>query len=402
MRNILTLVFLFFFCNSYSQKITLTGIVLDGETKELLTFASIGIKGKPIGTISNLKGQFDFHFPNEYRNDILTVSMLGYVSYEAPAWTLLETTPFVIEMKKSTQVLREVIISDTLNGGEILQIALARIENNYPMSPFLADAFYRDIKKIGGTSVSMLEAAVKIFDDDYKEPRNKFRLRERVMLLEVRRSLGYENKFTSYFDEGNLLEDLLLNNNIRYRQFPEEESFFKNLHREMDSYYNGKPIYVVTFSGEYTLKLFVDKASYSIIHLEYENNHISEITKKSGMTSRFVRLKRVIDFKEYEGKMFLNYLSIESKINWYEAKTNELKFETELYQELLVNQISTKTHERITAGNRMRSYGLQYQDLPYNKAFWDTYNVIKETPLNEKVIADLERELPLEMQYQEN
>jgi hypothetical protein len=402
MRNILTLVFLFFFCNSYSQKITLTGIVLDGETKELLTFASIGIKGKPIGTISNLKGQFDFHFPNEYRNDILTVSMLGYVSYEAPAWTLLETTPFVIEMKKSTQVLREVIISDTLNGGEILQIALARIENNYPMSPFLADAFYRDIKKIGGTSVSMLEAAVKIFDDDYKEPRNKFRLRERVMLLEVRRSLGYENKFTSYFDEGNLLEDLLLNNNIRYRQFPEEESFFKNLHREMDSYYNGKPIYVVTFSGEYTLKLFVDKASYSIIHLEYENNHISEITKKSGMTSRFVRLKRVIDFKEYEGKMFLNYLSIESKINWYEAKTNELKFETELYQELLVNQISTKTNERITAGNRMRSYGLQYQDLPYNKAFWDTYNVIKETPLNEKVIADLERELPLEMQYQEN
>lgn len=44
---------------------------------------------------------------------------------------------------------------------------------------------------------------------------------------------------------------------------------------------------------------------------------------------------------------------------------------------------------------------LQYQDLPYNKAFWDHYNVIKTAPLDKKVIEDIEKELPLEKQFEE-
>src|SRR5690606_22449300 len=89
---------------------------------------------------------------------------------------------------------------------------------NYPMKPFLLDGFYRDTKKVGGTYISLLEAAVRIYDDDYREPRNRFRLRERVKLIDVRQSLGYENKFTQYFDQDNLLEDRMLHNNSTYRQ----------------------------------------------------------------------------------------------------------------------------------------------------------------------------------------
>jgi hypothetical protein len=36
------------------QKITLSGKAIDKETKEPLPFATIGIKGKSIGTITNL------------------------------------------------------------------------------------------------------------------------------------------------------------------------------------------------------------------------------------------------------------------------------------------------------------------------------------------------------------
>ena len=86
-------------------------------------------------------------------------------------------------------------MSDTLTGQDILEIALARIHENYPMKPFLLDAFYRDVKKVGGTYISLLEAAVKIYDEDYREPRNKYKLRERVRLVEVLKSLGYESRF---------------------------------------------------------------------------------------------------------------------------------------------------------------------------------------------------------------
>jgi hypothetical protein len=244
-----------------------------------------------------------------------------------------------------------------------------------------------------------LEAATKIYDEDYREPRNKFKLRERVALLEVRRSLGYGNKFTAYFDEDNLLEDLLLHNNVRYRQFPKEDIFFSTLVREPNSYYNGHNIYVVSHREEYLLKIYIDTSTFGIVHIEYENDRKEPVGKRNGLMSRFVYLKKVIDFKEYDGKLFLNYINVESKINWYDIRTEELRFETELHQELLINQVNNKTDEWIGTTEKMRRYGLQYQDLPYNKLFWDNYNVIKESPLDRKVIEDLEKLGPLESQF---
>jgi hypothetical protein len=384
------------------QKITLSGKAIDTETKEPLPYATIGIKGKSIGTITNLQGEFDFHIPREFQNDLLVINMLGYETYEAPIWTLLGTQGLVIEVKKSTQVLNEVIISDSLNGGDILQIALSRIEQNYPMQPYLMDGFYRDLKKVGGDYISLLEAAVKVYDEDYKEPRNKFKLRERVGLLEVRRSIGYASKFTTYFDQDNLLEDLLLHNSVRYRHFPIEDVFFNSLKREKDSYYNGHEIFVVTHKQSYFLKVFVEKGTYAIIHTEYESNQEEDLTKKRGLESKFVNLKRIIDFKLYEGKYYLNYITVDSKVNWYNVKTKELKFETELTQSLLINEVLPNTKDRIAVTEKMRNYGLQYQDLPYNKEFWDNYNIIKESPLDRKIIEDLEKYGSLEKQFKEN
>lgn len=385
-------------CFAEAQTLTISARVVDRESKDPIIFASIGLKNRPIGTISNLQGEFDFHIPVEYRNDILVINMLGYESYEAPAWTI--SSDQVIEMTKSTQLLEEVIISDSLRGGDILGIALRRVEENYPMKPFMMDGFYRDIKEVGGTYVSLLEAAVKIFDEDYQAPRNKFKLRERVALQEVRRSLGYENKFTAYFDEGNLLEDILLHNNIRYRQFPEEEVFFKSLVREKNTIFNGREVFVISQLHDYKLILFIDKENYGIIHLEYENNEQEVIKKRRGLVSKFVNLKRVIDFKPYNGKLFLNYITLESKINWYDRRTDELQFETKLHQQLLINRIYPDTEEYIGTTEKMKNYGLQYQDLPYNKGFWDNYNVIKESPLDRKIIKDLEKEVPLEKQFE--
>lgn len=402
MNKVLIIFFLLTSSLAGAQKLIVSAKVVDKETKEPLIFATVGILGKPIGTITNMQGDFDFYIPAEYRNNNLVISILGYNNYEAPAWTLLDTKSFVIEMEKSTTVLQEVVVTDSLAGGEILHIALSRIEQNYPMTPHLVDGFYRDIKKIGGEYISLLEAAVKIYDEDYKTPRNKFKLRERVALLEVRRSLGYSNKFTAYFDEDNLLEDLLLHNNVRYRQFPEEEVFFESLEREKDSYYNDHEIFVVSHRKEYKLVIYIDKKTYGIVHLEYENNKQEIIGKKRGLVSKFVNLKRVIDFKEYDQKMYLNFLAVDSKINWYDAKTNELKFETELHQQLLINDINPVPEERIGTTEKMRSYGLQYQDLPYNKKFWENYNVIKESPLDRKIIEDLEKEGPLEKQFEKN
>lgn len=401
MRLFLALFFCLVSFAPFAQTLTISGKVADKSTGEPLSFASIGIKDKSITTITNMQGEFDFHLPSAYRNEILVVSMLGYPNYEAPVWSLLENTSQVILMEKVSTVLDEVVVADSLTGPDIIRIAVSKVNENYPMQPFVLEGFYRDIKKVGGTYISLLEAAVKIFDEDYAEPRNKFKLRERVRLVEVRQSLGYENRFTAYFDQDNLLEDLLLQNNIRYHYMDGNQEFFDEVIREKDSYYDGHRIYVLSYLEDVSLKLFVDKDNYAIIHLEYDSGPTNEIIeKRKGMYSKFVGHKKVLDFKKYEGKMFLNFMGVTSKINWYDGKTGELNFETELYQQLLVNNVRPNTDERIGATEKMKNYGLQYQDRPYNKKFWDNYNVIKDTPLDKKILVDLEKIAPLEKQFE--
>ncbi len=382
-----------------AQKITISGTVIDKASRAPLGFASVWIRGKPVGTITNLQGEFDFHIPPEYRYEILVISMLSYESFEAPVWSLINKT-LTVELAETTQLLQEVVVSDSLAGGDIFRIALEKIDENFPADPYLMDGFYRDTKKLGGTYISLLEAAIKIYDEDYKEPRNKFKLRERVALLEVRRSLGYSSKFTSYFDEDNLLEDLLLNNTVRYRQFPSEDIFFTTLKRQKNTSHNGRPVFVITQTNGYKLTVYIDVETYAIVHVEYDREQSERWGKRRGLVGKFVGLNKTIDFKEYAGKMYLNYITVDSKINWYDEKTNEIRFETGLHQQLLINQVYPRTEQRIGTTEKMKGYGLQYQDLPYNKNFWENYNVIKTTPLDRKIIEDLEKELPLEKQFE--
>lgn len=404
MPRILIIIFCLFSSVAGAQTLTVSAKVVDKDTKEPLVFASVGIKDKPMGTITNLQGEFDFHVPPEYRNDVLAISILGYKNFEAPVWTLIDKGDQVIELEKTTFVLEEVVVKDSLNGGDVLRIALSRVEQNYPSEPYMMDGFYRDIKKVGGSYISLLEAATKIYDEDYKSPRNREKLRERVALMEVRRSLGYQNKFTSYFDQANLLEELLLQNFIKYRRFPEDEIFYDSMKREPDSYFNGHDIFTLSLKADndYHMKIYVDKVNFGIVHLEFEIGVTSHVDKRKGMQGREVFQKSTIDFRPYKGKLYLNYISSISRVNWYDLKTNELKFETELMQHLLINSIDLEPDGRIGTTEKMRSYGLQYQDLPYNKDFWDNYNVIKDSPLDRKIIEDLEKFGPLEKQFQDN
>jgi hypothetical protein len=385
----------------WAQSLTVTARIHDHETGEPLAFASVGIKGQPIGTISNANGEFDFHFPAELRNEILVISMLGYKNFEAPVWAVIDNPDQTLTLEKSPIVLEEIVVSDTIKGGDVLRIALSRIETNYPMTPFLMEGFYRDIKKVAGTYISLLEAAVKIYDDSYSEPRNKHKLRERVRLIEVRKSVGYESKFTTYFDQANLLEDLLLENSIRYRHIEPSEEFFETLGRGKNSFFDGHEIYMVT-SRDSSLQLYIDKEDFSVIHLEYETSEDpEEIQKRKNLTSKFVGSRKSLDFKRYDGKMYPSFFEMTTRINWFDSETGELKFETELFQQLLINKVNSRADDRINSTEKMRNYGLQYQDQPYNKKFWDNYNVIKETPLDRAVISDLERVGPLEKQFAE-
>src|SRR5262245_33891388 len=104
---------------AHCQNLTISSRAVDTETNEHLQLAAVGIKGRPIGTVTNDQGAFAFHFPAEYKNDLFVISMLGYQNFEMPVWTVLEAKDPEILLTKSNTVLKAIVVSDSLRGGDI-------------------------------------------------------------------------------------------------------------------------------------------------------------------------------------------------------------------------------------------------------------------------------------------
>ena len=66
-------------CSQYlvAQSLNVTGKIIS-STNEPMMYANISIKGYPIGISSNEAGEFSFYFSDNYINDTLSVSAVGY------------------------------------------------------------------------------------------------------------------------------------------------------------------------------------------------------------------------------------------------------------------------------------------------------------------------------------
>ena len=83
MKYIITLIFLAINIYAFSQ--SLTGSVVDSETKQPLMYANISVKGKSIGAITDSTGRFDLLRRNLSKTDTLIFSYLGYSVKPLPA-----------------------------------------------------------------------------------------------------------------------------------------------------------------------------------------------------------------------------------------------------------------------------------------------------------------------------
>src|SRR5688572_27019297 len=71
------------FGSATAQTQLITGRVFDERSHEPLGFASVRVVGKPAGTVTNAAGEFDFYISEEYKNDSLVISHVGYKSFRA-------------------------------------------------------------------------------------------------------------------------------------------------------------------------------------------------------------------------------------------------------------------------------------------------------------------------------
>lgn len=118
-----------------------TGNIINGEDQEPLPFASIRLKNHPIGTISNENGDFDFYIPKSKRNDTLSISFIGFNSYEVPLAHIDRKLEIVL--RPSTNVLDEIILTEK-DPLEYIKKALEKLPENYPQDDYQTIAYYRE------------------------------------------------------------------------------------------------------------------------------------------------------------------------------------------------------------------------------------------------------------------
>ena len=125
---------------------TITGKVLDKQSKQAISYAHVGIPEKGIGTTTGYDGSFEFKVPNVYANSTLIVSFMGYQTYKKPLKEYKNGSTVFIE--KSSMDLIEVVVMEETRVEDIIRRAVRNIPVNYSDHPnyrfrFLSRVFNR-------------------------------------------------------------------------------------------------------------------------------------------------------------------------------------------------------------------------------------------------------------------
>jgi hypothetical protein len=120
----------------------ISGIIVDDETNEPLSFATIALKHRARGTVTNATGEFGLRIPKENISDTLSISFLGFIRREIPVKQALGNN-FTIRMKREFISIPEIIIK-TQVPQEIIYKSVAAIPRNYGNIPVMMTGFYRE------------------------------------------------------------------------------------------------------------------------------------------------------------------------------------------------------------------------------------------------------------------
>lgn len=93
-------------------RLVFDGIIYDKDSNEPLAYVSIGIKDKPIGTISDSVGHYSLQAYNENLADTVLVSLIGYESKMILLSTLLNGRSQDLFLSRKDYTLPGVIISN--------------------------------------------------------------------------------------------------------------------------------------------------------------------------------------------------------------------------------------------------------------------------------------------------
>jgi hypothetical protein len=389
----------------------LKGKVSDVKTGEPLPYATLSVKHRPLGTITNMDGEFELYLPTTSAEDTLLAFMLGYNSYAIRITEIKDFKYMRIQLEVRPVLLNEVVIvAKKVDPKEIVRRALKSINKNYPQYPSLLKGFYRETYEENNRTVILAEAALDIYDNGYQKSRP-----EKVILTNSRSSKSYRNGAfaNTVVERWNLAAAALNHNPIKHRD--RFISTAKEFLLDSVLYYDDRLVYAISFLSyiarfpnfERRNTLYIDAQNFAIYKYGWEEyakeGKYSEVpwrlSEESIYFSKRKRISTIYEFGEYEGKMFLKYFDEKAYDDIYNSKGDSVEFESLGHVTLVVTEIVSQKVKIEATETMRRDQSVRSQVKGYNPEFWSNMNNIALVPLTRKQVKDLEREMSLEDQF---
>lgn len=166
---------------SFKKVTDISGLIVDAETRDPLSYATIALKHEGKGTVTNSNGIFGLKISPESYSDTLIVSYLGYYAREIPVKQSLGNN-FTIVMNREFISIPEIIIKNQIPQ-EIIYKAISSTPRNYGNTPALLTAFYRE----GVLKKSKLQTYSEAILDIYKSSYAGSFLNDQIKVLKSRK-----------------------------------------------------------------------------------------------------------------------------------------------------------------------------------------------------------------------
>lgn len=379
------------------------GVVLDALSGEPIPYASVLYEDQKNAVNTNELGEFVI----TSSTSVALVRSIGYTSASVELDSM-ETTRILLTRKEVE--LAEVVISrpgeSQETAREVMFKVFENLRKNYTSEKTEYKAFYRHYCKEDTAYGRLIEAALTIYDPKGHahiagHPKNKVQVR----VDQIRRSFDYTKNFDDH-------DPISIYSTLKYDvtsyasihiAVPEEHNY-----RFLDTtYYDGQWVYVIGYNYQYikqhkrpvefnnTGKIYVNTEDYAILKIEEH-----QAAKREDIFILYTYdLNWEVNYTMINGKYHLTYAK-ESGYNkdYYSNNEGQLLYTKDhlFHVEIMINGINDVQPEAFKGVEPSKK---QLDKMNYHPEFWRTFPVLKDSPLNEQIIRDLEKQQSLEEQY---
>lgn len=365
----------------------LSGKIIDDKKEDPIKYASVSLVNKPIGTISNVDGNFLLKIHPDFIRDSIVISCMGYAQMMMPAYKILDED--VIVMRPVSIRIKEVKVTAT-TPERLLSHIRENLSLNYSDDSKLMTAFYRETIQQDNNYINVSEAVIEIL----KAPYSNALRNDLVRVIKGRRSPDVKPfQWLNFKLQGGPFTITRLDIVKTVESFIHEEyqnSYDYNISRVI--WYNENPVYILEFKPiaefndlGFVGEIYVHRETFAIIHVNFRynksglNNAESVMIKRKpkGVKAKPTYTNYEINYQQYLDKWHLANVKASVKFK-VRSRNDKINSEYHSVSELLITDIQNTELKKFDRDESFTQRDIFVEMISnYDPDFWENYNIIK-------------------------